>query len=435
MGGRMESRAVGWVPPQSFDEYRLVKALGRGSMGQVWIAHDTVLDRLVAVKFLAALPAHDAGRQRFLTEARAAARVQHPNIVAVYRVGEIGPRPYLISEYVRGDSLEKLAWPVAWPRLLEIAIGLARGLAAAHRQGVLHRDLKPANAIVSESGDVKLLDFGLAKLLPRAGPLHVEAAPPADAPRDREAAATVPGVASDPTLAPRASSEPCVPASAESAKLVQLPGGAPARVPSGGLTLPELTHAGAVLGTPSYMSPEAWRGEPATTRSDVYSLGALLYALGAGAPPHRGASPEDVRGSVLASDAPPLTVAALGIDPGFAAVVDRCLRRDLAERFASGDAVREALEALTAGNELTARVLARPPQERLPPRLRQVVLVGAALTLAFLRVSRVRWRALASTSRRGPRGTGVARCIGAASTHCCRTRYGCAARCCDGTLP
>ena len=177
----MGSRHVDWVPPERFDEYRLVKALGRGSMGQVWLAHDTVLDRLVAVKFIAGIPAHDVVRKRFLTEARAAARVQHPNIIAVYRVGEIGPRPYLISEYVCGDSLDKLPRPVAWPRLLKIAIGLARGLAAAHRQGVLHRDLKPANAIVSETGEVKLLDFGLAKLLPHMAPPH------ADAPSDHGA--------------------------------------------------------------------------------------------------------------------------------------------------------------------------------------------------------------------------------------------------------
>src|SRR5262249_1828824 len=150
---------------ERFDEYRLIKRLGRGSMGQVWLAHDTVLDRLVAVKFISELPTHDAIRQRFLTEARAAARVQHPNIIAIYRVGEIGPRPYLISEYVRGDSLDRIARPVAWPRLLELAVGLARGLAAAHRRGVLHRDLKPANAILSETGEVKLLDFGLAKLV------------------------------------------------------------------------------------------------------------------------------------------------------------------------------------------------------------------------------------------------------------------------------
>src|SRR5215207_3650689 len=102
---RVGTSAFDWVPPESFDEYTLVKALGRGGMGQVWLAHDAVLDRLVAVKFIAGLPAHDAVRRRFLTEARAAARVQHPNIIAVYRVGELGARPYLISEYVRGSSL------------------------------------------------------------------------------------------------------------------------------------------------------------------------------------------------------------------------------------------------------------------------------------------------------------------------------------------
>ncbi|HZJ65790.1 MAG TPA: protein kinase, partial [Kofleriaceae bacterium] len=111
----MGTRHVDWVPPERFDEYRLIKALGRGSMGQVWLAHDTLLDRQVAVKFVSELPDHEAVRQRFLTEARAAARVQHPNIIAIYRVGEIGARPYLISEYVRGDSLDRIARPVAWP--------------------------------------------------------------------------------------------------------------------------------------------------------------------------------------------------------------------------------------------------------------------------------------------------------------------------------
>ncbi len=336
----MGSSHLDWVPPESFDEYRLIKALGRGSMGQVWLAHDTVLDRLVAVKFIADLPVHDAARQRLLTEARAAARVQHPNIIAAYRVGEIGARPYLISEYVRGDSLDTIARPVAWPRLLEIAIGLARGLAAAHRQGVLHRDLKPANAILSEAGEVKLLDFGLAKLLP-----HVT--PRADAPPAREAAAELPEVADPPSAPPRASSEPSVTPD-QHTRTVELPARASADRPGGGIALPSVTSPGAVMGTPAYMSPEAWRGEPATPRSDVYSLGAMLYELGAGAPPHRGDSPELTRGAVLAGDAPPLAAVAPGIDPGFAAVIDRCLQRDPTERFASGDAVRDALEALAA---------------------------------------------------------------------------------------
>src|SRR5262245_62570157 len=100
----MGASRVRWVPPESFDEYRLVNALGRGSMGEVWLAHDTMLDRPVAVKFIGELSRHEAVRQRFLTEARAAARMQHPNIIAIYRIGEIGHRPYLISEYVQGNS-------------------------------------------------------------------------------------------------------------------------------------------------------------------------------------------------------------------------------------------------------------------------------------------------------------------------------------------
>ncbi|HEU4727272.1 MAG TPA: protein kinase, partial [Kofleriaceae bacterium] len=92
----MGTRHVDWVPPESFDDYRLIEPLGRGSMGQVWLARDTVLDRLVAVKLISDLPGHDAVRRRFLLEARAAARVQHPNIIAIYRVGEIDARPYLI---------------------------------------------------------------------------------------------------------------------------------------------------------------------------------------------------------------------------------------------------------------------------------------------------------------------------------------------------
>jgi formylglycine-generating enzyme required for sulfatase activity len=401
----MGSRHVDWVPPDRFDEYRLVQALGRGSMGQVWLAHDTVLDRLVAVKFIAERSAHDAGRERFLIEARAAARVQHPNIIAVYRVGEIGPRPYLVSEYVRGNSLDKLAKPVAWPRLRELSIGLARGLAAAHRQGVLHRDLKPANAIVSETGEVKLLDFGLAKLLPLVAPLLADASP--------DHAAQVSSVPGGPMVAARARSEPFASSSEDDARTIDLPAGALATLAGGSITLPEATppglprarapsgpldllpsatSAGAVMGTPAYMPPEAWRGEPATPCSDVYSLGALLYALGAGAPPHRSDTPEVARDAVLAGDAPPLATAAPGINPGFAAVVDRCLRRDPAERFATGDAVLAALEALATGNQAVARVRARRPQARPFPRGRWAIMVGAVLVLALALLGGQRFR-------------------------------------------
>src|SRR5437868_6289358 len=177
-------------------------------MGLVFLAFDTVLARHVAVKFISSLEPDVATRQRFLIEARAAARVQHPNVATIYRVGELGERPYLITEFVRGQTLDQLEKPVPWRRALDVGISLARGLGAAHRKGVLHCDIKPANAILAEDGAVKLFDFGLATL-------------------------------------------------------VESPA----------------TRAGTVSGTPDYMAPEVWRAEPATRRSDVYSLGALLFEL------------------------------------------------------------------------------------------------------------------------------------------------------------
>ena len=104
-------------------------------------------------------------REQFLNEARAAARLQHPNVVSVYRVGEIDGHPYIISEFVRGQNLDRIKLPMPWNRALELGIGLARGLAAAHRRGVLHRDIKPGNVILANEGQIKILDFGLAKFI------------------------------------------------------------------------------------------------------------------------------------------------------------------------------------------------------------------------------------------------------------------------------
>ncbi len=155
-----------WSPPEEFDEYRLVRLLGRGSMGQVFLAHDRVLDRPVAIKFISSLKASTRERERFLVEARAAARLHHPNIMTMYRVGELDGSPYLVCEFIRGKSLHELVLPITWQRAHEIAIKLARGLANAHRRGVLHRDIKLANVMIDEvTGEVKILDFSLAKLM------------------------------------------------------------------------------------------------------------------------------------------------------------------------------------------------------------------------------------------------------------------------------
>lgn len=140
-------------------------------MGKVFLAHDMVLDRRVAIKFLGTAHLTGVARERFIIEARALARLHHPNIVGVYRVGEVEGRPYLVSEYVQGQSLEKLPRPAVWQLVMNLAISLARGLESAHRAGVLHRDIKPANAIVTETGEVKLLDFGLAKIIDVRGKL------------------------------------------------------------------------------------------------------------------------------------------------------------------------------------------------------------------------------------------------------------------------
>src|SRR5262250_788317 len=159
----------GWSPPDEFEEYRLVRLLGRGAMGEVYLARDSLLDRAVAVKFVKAAK-DPIARARFFDEARAIARLQHSNVVAIHRIGEVAGHPYLVSEYVRGRPLDQLERPVASRQVLEIALDLARGLAAAHRRGVLHRDVKPANAILSEEGRAKLLDFGLATIMDASPP-------------------------------------------------------------------------------------------------------------------------------------------------------------------------------------------------------------------------------------------------------------------------
>ncbi len=162
--------------PEMIAEFRLLGPLGSGGMGEVYLGHDTLLDRPVAVKLLREGDWNDGDvtRGASLVEARAAARIQHPNVATVHRVGEASGRPFIVSELVRGESLDRLSKPLPWRRVLTLAIGLARGLAAAHRRGVLHGDIKPANAILAEDGTVKLVDFGLARFLDADGRVREE---------------------------------------------------------------------------------------------------------------------------------------------------------------------------------------------------------------------------------------------------------------------
>ncbi|WP_241758993.1 bifunctional serine/threonine-protein kinase/formylglycine-generating enzyme family protein [Pyxidicoccus parkwayensis] len=280
-----------WTPPSEFDEFQLGPLLGRGGMGVVYLAKDTSLDRRVAVKFIASSQPRPRVRALFETEARAIARLQHPNVVTVFRVGTAGGHPYIVYEYVLGRSLSQLQLPLPWRRVLTLGLGLARGLAAAHRQGVLHRDLKPSNALVTDDGVVKLLDFGLAEYFD----LSTNAVP---------------------------------------------------------------SRPNARAGTPRYMAPELFRGEPASPQSDMYSLGVTLYELCTGdVPPGAPARLTDSAPAREAVNPLPLTP---DIDPELATLIRHCLATDPAERPGSADLLREALERLEQLHSATPLAAGNP---------------------------------------------------------------------------
>lgn len=372
---------AGWTPRPTFFEYELLRKIGSGGMGEVYLARDTLLDRLVAVKFIGALKPDAATRAQFLTEARAAARVQHPNVVIVHRVGELEDRPFIVSEFIRGESLDTVETPLPWKRVLELAIGLSRGLAAAHRRGVLHRDIKPGNAILGEDGQVKLLDFGLAKLVETSS-LVSEGAAAVKAARAASAEAVT-------QLGPASAQEQGSPASAAlspddahrtaldagEAEAHARPAAAPPTAAPTPAADPKEAETGVqpsadshtlVAGTPLYMPPEIWRGEPATRRSDVYSLGALLFELCVGVPPHAGVPLAELARAVANDDPPELAMVAPSVDPRLAAVVQRCLRQNPAERFASGDELRDALEQVLAARPTAAVPEGNPYRGLLP---------------------------------------------------------------------
>ncbi|WP_257448440.1 bifunctional serine/threonine-protein kinase/formylglycine-generating enzyme family protein [Archangium lipolyticum] len=276
-----------WSPPSQFDEFRLIRPIGRGGMGVVYLAQDTSLERLVAVKFIASEQPTPQVRANFETEARAIARLQHPNVVTVFRVGEIEGHAYIVSEYVVGQSLAKLPRPMPWRRALALGLGLARGLAAAHRQGVLHRDIKPTNALVTERGEVKLLDFGLAERFDR---------------------------------------------SADS-----LPSGRRIFAGTPRYMAPELLSGGSATPRSDIYSLGLVLHELCTDRLPR-AQEELLARLSRRAPaqePH---------------DAPVPAGLAEGMDPDFAALIHQCLAPNPSERFASAERVCELLEPLEKNN-------------------------------------------------------------------------------------
>ena len=265
--------------------YELIRLLGQGGMGTVHLARDTRLGRRVALKRLR--PGAPARIERFFQEARATARLQHENIVVIHEVGEHEGAPYMVLEYLEGRPLRALlGHPLPARRAVELAVPIAQALAHAHRHGIIHRDLKPENVFLTDAGIVKVLDFGIAKLIGRDG-----TAPEATAGSD--------------TTSPVA---------------------------------PGLTSVGAILGTLRYMAPEQRRGEPVDGRADQYALGLMLYEMIAGRQPL--AESVGRQGAVR-----PLSEWAPSVPAEVDRLVTRCLQIAPDDRFES---VRELLEALRA---------------------------------------------------------------------------------------
>ncbi len=293
-------------PGTKLGPYEITAPLGAGAMGEVYRARDPRLARDVAIKVLPASFAADAERlQRFETEARAAGALNHPNIVAVFDLGVQDGLPYVVEELLDGETLRQaLANGALGPRrTIEIAAQVARGLAAAHDRGIIHRDLKPENLFVCRDGRVKVLDFGLAKLLPQG------------------------------------------------------------KAASGDSLTAEVTASGMLLGTAGYMAPEQARGAPADHRSDLFALGVVMHEMLGGAKPFSRGSAVDTLHAILHSDPPELS----GVPPALTRIVQRCLEKEPARRFQSASDLAFALDALSDPSGTTAApVLPAAPRRRFP---------------------------------------------------------------------
>ena len=276
----------------TLSHYRILEKLGEGGMGEVYLAEDTNLGRRVALKVLPREMAEKAGRlQRFRREARTVATLNHPNIVTIHAVEEVDEVVFLAMELVEGESLEARIRPGGLPLadLLAIAAPLVEALAAAHEGGIVHRDLKPANVMFGRDGRLKVLDFGLAKL-------HEDSSAGDDEPT-------------------------AVPAS-------------------------DLTEAGAVLGTLPYMSPEQVQGRRVDHRTDIFSLGAILYELATGDRPFRGDSSADLISAILRDRPRELTEVRVDVPDHLGRIVRRCLDKDPDRRYQTARDLKIELEEL-----------------------------------------------------------------------------------------
>jgi serine/threonine-protein kinase len=314
------------APGTRLGPYEIVEAIGSGGMGDVYRARDTRLERDVAVKVLPERVARDAeARMRFEREAKAVAALTHPNILAIHDYGSEGGAAYSITELLEGETLRRRinAGAIPWRKAIEIGAAIADGLAAAHAKGIIHRDLKPENVFITSDGRVKILDFGIAQLV---------------------------------------RSEP--PPSSEEIDTSVLP------------TAPMKTEPGAVMCTAGYMAPEQLRGEAVDARTDIFSLGALLYEMATGKPAFIRGTVIDSLSAILTDNPDVFTVSAKLIPYELARVIQRCLEKKREERFQSARDLAFALRAVG-----TSTVSFEAPAERK----RRLLLWGSiALAVAIV---------------------------------------------------
>jgi eukaryotic-like serine/threonine-protein kinase len=311
-------------------------------MGEVYRARDPRLGRYVAIKVLPPAFSSDPDRlRRFEQEARAAAALNHPSIVAIFDIGttEDGA-PYIVSELLEGFTLGHYIRTarLPLPTVIEYGLQIARGLAAAHEKGIIHRDLKPENIFVTRDGHIKILDFGLAKLMdpPRANP-------------------------GDKTIS----------------------------VPDGG-SLP-----GVVLGTVGYMAPEQIRGQPADARSDIFSFGLILYEMIAGRPAFRAATTADTQAAVLKEEPQHLSATNATVPPGLEQIVGHCLEKEPQRRFQATSDIAFSLQSLTAPSQVPSGLgrSVGPTPFRNWKVIALAAVVAAALVAGAMRIGQKMGRA------------------------------------------
>jgi Tol biopolymer transport system component len=307
--------------------YEIHSPIGAGGMGEVYRAHDSRLNRDVAIKILPESFSADPERlSRFAQESRAAAALNHPNILSIFDIGDVNGAPYVVSELLEGETLrDRLRGGALGTRkAIDYARQIASGLAAAHEKGIVHRDLKPENIFITSDGRAKILDFGLAKFT------RPEIDQSGDAP-----------------------------------------------------TLQIATDAGTVMGTVGYMSPEQVHGKATDARSDIFSFGAILYEMLSGKRAFHGESAVDTMSAILKQDPPDLSETNRSVSPALERIVRHCLEKNPAERFQSARDVAFNLEALTdistSSRSGGVRVL---PAEETAARRWRVPAIAAVLVLA-----------------------------------------------------